>query len=77
MRTIYRIGPHNLDVISVLVGCLLGDGHAYRSTKNFPGASFRFGQSIRHKDYLFFLYEFFYSRGVTVLRQDLGSIEEP
>jgi len=63
IRTIDRIGPHNSDVISVLVGCLLGDGHAYKSKAAVSGTSFRFAQSIRHKDYLFFLYEFFYSRG--------------
>ena len=54
-----RIGPHNSDVISVLVGCLLGDGHA---NKNI-GTSFHFKQSVRHKDYLFFLYDFFSTRG--------------
>jgi len=58
-----RIGPHNIDVISVLVGCLLGDGHAYLSKSKIAGTSFRFNQSGRHKDYLFSLYEFFFMRG--------------
>jgi hypothetical protein len=60
-----RIGPHNLDVISVLVGCLLGDAYAVKNKNNkeLPGTKFRFKQSGRHKDYLFFLYEFFYNRG--------------
>lgn len=53
--TAYRIGPHNLDVISVLVGCLLGDGYASQSKTRIKGTSFRFKQSGRHKDYLFFL----------------------
>jgi len=62
-RTSNRIGPHNLDVISVLVGCLLGDAYALKNKKDIPGTKFRFKQSGRHKAYLFFLYEFFYNRG--------------
>ena len=58
-----RIGPHNIDVISVLVGCLLGDGHDYLSKSKIAGTSFRFNQSCRHKDYLFYLYNFLYTRG--------------
>lgn len=58
-----RIGPHDVDVISVLIGCLLGDAHAYLSNAKVAGTSFRFKQSGRHKDYLFFLYNFFYQRG--------------
>ena len=63
MRTHKRIGPHNLDVISVLVGCLLGDGNAVKSNSPIQGTKFRFKQSARHKDYLFFLYDFFFTRG--------------
>ena len=62
-RTYNRIGPHNSDVISVLVGCLLGDAYSTKSKSLVPGTSFRFKQSGRHKDYLFFLYNFFNSRG--------------
>ena len=61
MRTSDRIGPHNLDVVSVLVGCLLGDGYASQTKGKIVGTSFRFKQSGRHKDYLFFLYNFFLS----------------
>lgn len=63
VRTINRIGPHNLDVISVLVGCLLGDGYASQSKAIIKGTSFRFKQSDIHKDYLFFLSDFFFIRG--------------
>lgn len=56
-----RIGPHNIDIISFLVGCLLGDAHAYKS--GTIGTRFRFSQSIRHKDYIFFLYKFLFDRG--------------
>jgi hypothetical protein len=62
-QTFKRIGPHNLDVISVLVGCLLGDGYASKSKAVITGTTFRLKQSGRHKDYLFFLYDFFFQRG--------------
>lgn len=61
MKTSQRIGPHNSDVISVLVGCLLGDAYANQTRIN--GTSFRFRQSARHRDYLFFIYKFFFERG--------------
>lgn len=56
-----RIGPHNQDVLSVLVGSLLGDGYAER-LKN-GGVRFRFRQTVKHKEYLFYLYDFFNKRG--------------
>ncbi len=61
VRAFNRIGPHNQDIISVIVGSLLGDGYA--SARTIEGTRFSFKQSIIHKDYLFWLYEFFYSRG--------------
>ncbi len=63
MRTTSRIGPHGEEVISVLVGCLMGDGYAYQTKALNKGTSFRFKQSGRHKDYLLYLYDFFFSRG--------------
>lgn len=61
IRAINRIGPHNEDIISVLIGSLLGDSTAERLSSG--GVRFRFRQSIKHKDYLFWLYNFFNSRG--------------
>ena len=60
-RAIKRIGPHNEDVISVIVGSLLGDGYANR--RYVEGTRICYRQSIIHKDYLFWLYDFFYKRG--------------
>lgn len=56
-----RIGPHNSDVISVIVGSLLGD--CYGSRRSVEGTRFVYKQSIVHQDNFFWLYEFFYSRG--------------
>ena len=52
-----------MDVITVLLGCLLGDCYAVKSKAYFPGTSFRFKQSGIHKAYLFYLYEFSYKKG--------------
>jgi hypothetical protein len=60
-RSINRIGPHNIDVISVICGLLLGDGYANK--RSGEGITLAIKQSIIHKDYLFFLYNFLYSRG--------------
>jgi len=56
-----RIGPHNEDILSLLIGSLLGD--AYGNRISGEGTRFLYRQSIIHKDYLFWLYDFFYIRG--------------
>ena len=56
-----RIGPHNKDVISVIIGSLLGD--AYGNKRFVEGTRICFRQSIIHKEYLFWLYQFFNNRG--------------
>ena len=60
-KAVNRIGPHNQDVISVIFGLLLGDGYGNRLTGE--GVRICIRQSIIHKEYLLFLYDFFYSRG--------------
>ena len=61
VKAFNRIGPHNEEVISVLIGSLLGD--CYSSVRNIEGVRFSYKQSQVHKDYLFWLYEFYYKRG--------------
>jgi hypothetical protein len=53
VRAANRIGPHDLDVTSVIVGSLLGDCTIKRSVE---GTRLVYKQSIVHKDYLFWLY---------------------
>ena len=55
-----RIGPHNLDILSVIVGSLLGNSKVERSVE---GTRLCYRQSIIHKDYLYWLYDFYYTRG--------------
>jgi hypothetical protein len=43
-----RIGPHNLDVISVLVGSLLGDCYA---SKRSPGVIYPLVDLLRVQDW--------------------------
>lgn len=61
VKTINRIGPHDKDVISVIIGSLLGD--SYGCKRYIDGTRICFRQSIVHKEYLFWLYLFFNSRG--------------
>lgn len=63
IRAVNRIGPHNEDVLSVIIGSLLGD--AYGKKRSGEGVRICYRQSIRHKEYLFWLYTFFYNRGYT------------
>ena len=57
VRASSRIGPHNIDVISIIIGSLLGDGYA--NSRTIEGTRLCFRQSVIHKDYLFWLYKFF------------------
>jgi hypothetical protein len=63
IRAVNRIGPHNEDILSVIIGSLLGD--AYANKRSGEGVRICYRQSIRHKEYLFWLYIFFYNRGYT------------
>ena len=61
VRAASRIGPHNHEVISVIIGSLLGDGYA--NSRSIEGTRLCYRQSEIHKEYLFWLYEFFQTRG--------------
>lgn len=53
-KAIHRVGPHNIDIISIFTGSLLGDGHMYKHNNN--SYRIRFEQGYKHKDYLFWLF---------------------
>jgi hypothetical protein len=60
-RAINRIGPHDQEIISVIFGLLLGDGYA--GNRSGEGVRIAIRQSIIHKEYLFYLYNFFFTKG--------------
>ena len=57
-----RIGPHNKDVISVIAGSLLGDGHLEKR-KQGVGTRLILEQSSEKIEYLMWLHQFFALRG--------------
>lgn len=57
-----RIGPHNLDVMSILIGSLLGDCHLERRGL---GSRFCFQQESSNKEYLLWFHSFLSERGYT------------
>lgn len=61
VRSMNRIGPHNSDVISVIIGLMLGDG--YCNVRTGEGTRICLRQGQIHKEYLYYLYNFFLERG--------------
>lgn len=57
-----RIGPHNRDVLSVLVGNLLGDSYAEKRNK-LGGVRFIIQMSQKNREYLNWLHKFYAERG--------------
>lgn len=55
LKGIYRIGPHNNNVISVIFGSLLGDAHAERRLKGL-GTRISFYQEDVHVEYILYLH---------------------
>lgn len=55
-----RVGPHNEDVLSVLVGNLLGDGYG---EKRKNSTRFQIHMSSKNAEYVFWLHKFFYEKG--------------
>jgi ubiquinol-cytochrome c reductase cytochrome b subunit len=52
IRALKRIGPHNLKILSIIFGSLLGDSHAeYR--KQGKGTRISFMQEASHLTYLY------------------------
>jgi len=54
-RATNRIGPHNRDVLSIIFGSLLGDGHAERRLAG-TGTRITFYQESSHIEYLLYLH---------------------
>lgn len=59
-RAEQRIGPHNQDIISVIMGSMLGDSYAENHGK---GTRFHFQQEESNMEYLVWFHKFFMERG--------------
>jgi ubiquinol-cytochrome c reductase cytochrome b subunit len=55
LRAEQRIGPHNLDILSIIFGSLLGDAHAEYRSKG-KGTRITFYQEYKHSGYLIWLH---------------------
>lgn len=62
LRSDLRIGPHDQDVISVLVGSILGDTHLEKR-KTGIGTRIIFEQCNRNVEYIMWYHNFFATRG--------------
>lgn len=59
---IKKIGPHNLNILCIIVGALLGNAHAeFRFSSN--GTRISFFQEHHNKSYLLWLWNFFKNEG--------------
>jgi ubiquinol-cytochrome c reductase cytochrome b subunit len=56
LKGIYRIGPHNKDVLSIIFGSLLGDAHGEKRLKGL-GTRISFFQEDVHIEYLLYLHK--------------------
>ena len=56
IKGIYRIGPHNKNILSILFGSLLGDAHGEKRIKG-QGTRFSFFQEDSHVEYIYFLHK--------------------
>jgi ubiquinol-cytochrome c reductase cytochrome b subunit len=77
LKGIYRIGPLNKDLISIIFGSLLGDGHSEKRLLGV-GTRFNFYQEASHVNYLIFLHKLFSELGycnskLPVITTKLGS----
>lgn len=62
LKGIYRIGPHNKEIISIIFGSLLGDTHGEKKLLGV-GTRFSFNQEASHVEYLMFLHKLFSKLG--------------
>ena len=77
IKGMYRIGPHHIDIISIIYGSLLGKGHAEKRLLGV-GTRIFFYQESPHVKYIFYLHKVLLRQGycnhrLPVIRQTLGA----
>lgn len=66
IRSDLRIGPHHIDIISILIGSILGDTHL---EKRKNGTRIIFEQCSRNVEYIMWFHNFFATRGYCSLNK--------
>lgn len=64
LPAISRVGPHNIDILSIIFGSLLGDSHAERRLTG-NGTRISFMQEASHKEYLLWIHSLISNLGYT------------
>lgn len=77
IRSEYRIGPHNKDILSIFYGSLFGDSHAEKR-KEGNGTRLSFSQESNRKSYLIWLHSIISEKGycnptVPVVQSRIGA----
>jgi ubiquinol-cytochrome c reductase cytochrome b subunit len=77
LKGMYRIGPHNKEILSIIFGSLLGDAHAEKRLMGV-GTRISFFQEAVHVEYLIYLHKFLSSLGycntkIPVITSRLGT----
>jgi|ERR1700693_3744492 len=62
LKSIERIGTHNIDIISIIMGSTLGDTHLEKRNKGI-GTRIKFEQSNKNVEYLMWFHNYLASRG--------------
>lgn len=76
LKGIYRIGPHNIDVLSIIFGSLLGDAHCEKRLSG-TGSRISFYQEGSHLKYILYLHNILSNYGycnpkIPVITKRLG-----
>lgn len=77
IRGIYRIGPHNNNILSIIYGSLLGDAHAEKRLSGI-GTRISFFQEDSHLKYIHYLHNLlslagYCNNNLPIIRKRLGS----
>lgn len=62
LRSDLRIGPHNIDILSIIIGSVLGDTHLGKN-KRGKGTRIEFAQSNKNVEYLMWFHNYLSVRG--------------
>ena len=62
VSSLERIGPHNIDIISLIIGSVLGDSHLEKRNRGI-GTRIKFEQSNKNVEYLMWFHSYLSTRG--------------